>query len=122
MSDIVFIAVLMLVICIASTIHQWPIWFRSLQAGRWPLAEGTLESGEVTVTSLGKGKESETARIAYSFSVEGEYYSGYCLEEIFNDSMSARKYAEELKGTKVFIRYDPQDPNHSVWRRRDQPF
>lgn len=122
MGDIVFIALLVFVVCIASTVRHWPMWLRSIRAGRWPLAEGILELGEVAVTSLGKGKESATARIGYSFSVEGEYYSGYCLEEIFNDSMSARRYAEELKGTKVFIRYDPQDPNHSVWRRRDQPF
>jgi hypothetical protein len=99
-----------------------PRWLRSLGAGRWPVAEGTLETGEVTVTSLGKGKESAIARVGYSFSIAGEYYSGYCLERIFNDSMSARKYVDEFKGRKVFIRYDPQNPNQSVWRRKDQPF
>jgi hypothetical protein len=68
----------------------------------------------VTATSLGKGKESATARVGDSFRVEGEYYPGYCLEAFFNDSMSARKYVDELKGRKVFIRYDPQTPNQSV--------
>ena len=55
-----------------------------------------------------------------SYSVNGEYYSGY-LERTFVWESSADKFVDGIKKQMVFVRYKPACPEQSVLLRDDQP-
>ncbi len=59
------------------------------------------------------------ARIDYSYSVNGEYYSGY-FEKIFLRERSADRFVATMKGQAVFVRANPHRPERSVLRAEDQ--
>jgi hypothetical protein len=91
----------------------------SLVAQGWPSNHGTIEFGSV--------QEQRTryftyyiARIDYSYSVNGEYFSGY-KEKLFFRESSADKFVAPMKGLMVFVRANPQKPQRSALLPRDQP-
>lgn len=60
------------------------------------------------------------ARIDYSYSVNGEYYSGYHQRLFFLES-SADRFVAALKGQMVFVRSNPNHPERSALLKQDQP-
>jgi hypothetical protein len=59
------------------------------------------------------------AQLAYSYSVDGDYFSGFYEKFFFRES-SAQRFADELKGKPAFIRSKPQSPEISILLREDQ--
>jgi hypothetical protein len=80
-------------------------------ADSWPTTRGTIESLNV--------KEVRTRSThyfaldgAYSYSIDGEYYSGR-FSKNFETESEASDYAENLKGRPLFLRYKPADAGTS---------
>jgi hypothetical protein len=57
--------------------------------------------------------------MAYSYAVNGEYFSGYYEKRFFRES-SADKFAAELKRRPAFIRHKASSPEVSTLLREDQ--
>jgi hypothetical protein len=93
-------------------------WFRSYRAASWPLTEGRIESGAVSV-ERGRSGELATATITYSYHVEGEYYAGE-HKHLFSDEQRAWEYVDRAKGRIVQVRYHPRKLEASMLRPQDQ--
>ena len=68
---------------------------------------------------MAKAKGSGIAQMAYSWAVNGEYYSGD-YEKMFFRERSAQKFADELKGRPAFIRPKASAPEASTLLPEDQ--
>jgi hypothetical protein len=85
------------------SVRQWPEWFRRARSANWPTVLGIVETGEVSTirgrrNAFGPGTEEATAKVGYSYTLDGEYYSGYHTRA-FNDEQKAWSYVDALKGT-----------------------
>ena len=92
---------------------------KALLARRWLTHQGTIEFGSVEERRA-RYKNLYIARIDYSYSVNGEYYSGY-MERLCFLERSADKFVASMKGQMVFIRSNPNHPERSVLLQQDQP-
>jgi hypothetical protein len=92
---------------------------KSLLARGWLIHQGTVEFGSVEVRRS-RYKDFYTARLDYSYTVNGEYYSGY-LERLFFIESSADRFVASMKGQIVFVRSNPSRPERSALLRDDQP-
>jgi hypothetical protein len=90
-----------------------------LVAGGWTTGQGTIEFGSVEERRTRYGSY-YVARIDYSYSVNGEYFSGY-LERVFVWESSADKFVAAMKGHSVFVRSNPNNPERSALLKEDQP-
>jgi hypothetical protein len=83
------------------------------KATKWPLAEGTIESGQMEVVA-GGGRSPKVSLpvFAFSYQVQGQYYSGrFALLPYIaaiDDSFISR-----MIGRKLQVRHDPLRP--PVW-------
>ena len=59
-----------------------------------------------------------TAKLAYSYQLDGKYYSGYHTEE-FDDEQKAWSFVDALKGQSVQVSYNPRRPEASAIRNLD---
>ena len=96
-----------------------PAWqsFKGLSAQGWPTIQGRV--GAATVFSQAGIIPSHRARVAYTYIVNGEYYSGF-YEKAFLRKSSAESFATGLKGQMAFVRYEPSLPQRSTLLQRDQ--
>jgi hypothetical protein len=92
---------------------------KALLARGWLTHQGTIEFGSVEERRT-RYKNLYIARIDYSYSVNGEYYSGY-MERLFFLERSADKFVASMKGQMVFIRSNPNHPERSALLQQDQP-
>jgi len=120
--DGVFIVLILLVLGLLLSIKQWPEWFRRARSTHWPVALGTIEGGEVSTIRGRSGRtyratETATAKLGYSYQLNGTYYSGY-YTATFNDEQTAWSYVDSLKGQAVQVSYNPRSPAVSVLRRQ----
>ena len=92
---------------------------KALLARGWLTQQGTVEFGNVEVRRT-RYKNLYIARIDYSYSVNGEYYSGY-LERLFFLESSADRFVAAMKGQRVFVRSNPSRPERSALLQQDQP-
>ncbi|MGA9544797.1 MAG: DUF3592 domain-containing protein [Candidatus Sulfotelmatobacter sp.] len=92
---------------------------KSLLAGGWTTNQGTIEFVSVEQRRTRYGSY-YVARIDYSYSVNGEYFSGY-LERVFIWESSADKFVVAMKGQSVFVRSNPDHPERSALLKEDQP-
>jgi Protein of unknown function (DUF3592) len=92
---------------------------KNLLAGGWTTSQGTVEFGSVEERRTRYGSYYIT-RIDYSYSVNGEYYSGY-LERLFLRESSADRFVRAMKGQTVFVRSNPSHPERSALLKEDQP-
>lgn len=84
----------------------------------WMQLQGTVESTTVEVQKRGE-MVVQVARIAYSYSYEGEYYAGFYTKD-FVRQRSAEEFLESFpKGTTITIRSNPRRPGRSVMRDDD---
>jgi len=95
-------------------VKRLPDWFRSIRSARWPMVEGKIEA--LTVTTFA---EQSLARLAYSYLVDGERYSGYFTRQ-FADEQDAWDYVRPLKGWAIFVRHKPSNPAVPSVRIADQ--
>jgi hypothetical protein len=107
----IFLAVLV------SAAIAWYLWQKRTDS--WPLTHARIESVNVSaVRSLNRDaigtREICTAEICYSYSVAGEFYSGYWTQ-YFSDEQEAWDSVGPLKGREVSVHYDPRHPEHSVF-------
>ena len=92
---------------------------KALLARGWLTYQGTVEFGNVEVRRT-RYKNLYIARIDYSYSVNGEYYSGH-LERLFFLESSADRFVASMKGQMVFVRSHPNRPERSALLKQDQP-
>ncbi len=118
------VTVLILIVVFATTVavsFRALLWRRlkTLGARSWPLSQGKIEFGTVIQQRTRYGSY-YLAQMAYSYAVDGEYYSGY-YERIFLRESSAQKFADELKGKPAFVRHKASSAEVSTLLREDQP-
>ena len=94
-------------------------YVKSLLARGWMTQHGMVEFGSVEERRT-RYKNYYAARIDYSYSVNGEYYSGY-LERLFLRASSADKFVAAMKSQMVFVRSNPNRPERSALLKQDQP-
>jgi hypothetical protein len=97
-------------------VRRLPGRFRSMRSANWPMKQGTVERINVNVffgQALGE--------LAYSYAVEGERYSGYCLLQFANEE-DAWNSLDPLKGQSIWVRYMLGNPALSAVRSADQSF
>jgi hypothetical protein len=94
-------------------------YLKRLLAGGWATSQGTVELGSVEEHRTRYGRY-YIARIDYSYSVNGEYYSGDFQRLFFRES-SADRFVGNLKGQMVFVRSNPNHPDRSALLKEDQP-
>jgi hypothetical protein len=91
---------------------------KALGARSWPTSQGKIEFGTV-IEHRTRYFSYYVTQMAYSYSVDGEYFSGYYEKMFFRES-SADKFAAELKGKPAFIRHKSNSPAVSTLLREDQ--
>jgi hypothetical protein len=95
------------------------LWKRWKTRGHphWPMAEGTVESYRAE-----EGRHSVTWFIVYSYSANGEYYSGEFGAQLpwMSATFRSEDTVEEMvkqsypRETKFPLRYNPEEPQWSV--------
>jgi hypothetical protein len=85
---------------------------RSKLAQAWPVMDGTVESAHVLVEGFGHTQR-VTPTVNYSFTVNGEYYSGAHVES------GESQFVYFPRGSRVLVHYKPSDPSMSFLDRED---
>ena len=88
---------------------------RERKGQSWPIVGGIVESAE-----MGSFNDQPRAEVTYSYSVNGEYYSGY-FERTFLRESSADRFVAAIKGQAIFLRTHPNRPERSASLAQDQP-
>jgi hypothetical protein len=90
-------------------------WHRRQRAGGWPVAEGRLESVEITKPSFSFTTKPGyyVAELGYSYSVAGTLQSGRYRRE-FPTEHEAEEFVRDLKGKPVAIHYNAIRPSRSA--------
>ena len=86
-------------------------WYRRQQVQGWPIAQGRIESVEVKPPQKRGGPA--RAELAYSYSLEGQYYSGYYNRE-FGSEDEGLEFVRDLKGKSVVVSYNPRNSAKSL--------
>lgn len=109
---------------IAILLAAWaiPVWrrFQRRQASGWPTVTGRIESVAVKpkkqflISATPRGRApAYTAELAYSYTLEGRYYSGYCQRE-FGREEEGREFVGDLQGRSAIVSYNPRNPSKSL--------
>jgi hypothetical protein len=70
---------------------------------------------------LSRAEGPARAELAYSYSLEGHYYSGYYQRE-FGSEEDAWDFVRDLRGRSAFVSYNAQQPqSHSSSKMQSQP-
>jgi hypothetical protein len=91
------------------------------RAKTWPYVYGTIQYAQAA--TIGEGKNAYwIGELAYSYIVDGEYYSGFCQLPASNED-EAWNAVRGWKDRKVIVHYRPQYPSTSVLvvEEQDQP-
>jgi hypothetical protein len=91
---------------------------KKLNARSWPICQGRIEFGTV-IEHRTRYFSYYSGQLSYSYSVSGEYYSGFHDKLFFRES-SAERFIAELKGKPTFVRHKPSNPEVSTILREDQ--
>lgn len=98
----------------AAVLEVWLRPFRRWSLRRaqsWPVAQAHVESASVSQAKAGEYSTCYKGEIAYSYTVDGEYYSGYHART-FDREEEAWAFVEALKGKTILVNYSPG--NHEV--------
>jgi hypothetical protein len=95
-------------------------WLKRRRAAGWPIADGRIESTEVTKPnfSFTTKRGYYVARLGYSYSVAGSSHSGLYKRE-FPIQPAADDFVRDLKGKAVAVRYNPDKPSQSMVLEHD---
>jgi len=95
-------------------------WFQRQRAQGWPTVQGRIESVEVKKTkpflistSPRGGRLLYTAELAYSYTLEGHYYSGYYQRE-FASEEEGWEFVRDLQGRSTMVSYSPRNASKSL--------
>jgi hypothetical protein len=77
----------------------------------WPVSEASVEDVQVREVRT-RHNHYFVAELAYSYVVNGEYYSGRSTRDFAKES-DASDYASHARGAKTIVRYNPQHPYRS---------
>jgi hypothetical protein len=91
---------------------------KAFGARSWPISQGRIESGRV-VAQDARYFTYYVAQLAYSYSVSGEYYSGFYEKTFFREG-SAQMFVDTLKGMPAFVRHKANSHHVSALLREDQ--
>ncbi len=89
------------------------VWYRRRGARYWPMTYGKVEYGMTTDV------EGWKTNLMYSYSVQGEFYSGVFPLQVRNET-AADEQVNKWKEQNLAVRYSPRDPAISVVRMEDQ--
>jgi hypothetical protein len=93
---------------------EWRRQLRSVEeAGTWPIAEATIESGALEGTTEGRAV---LPTFAFSYHIAGEYHSGRFGLIPFNTDL--QPLIDKMIGRKLQVRYNPLRPE--VWFIADE--
>lgn len=89
-------------------------WFRRKRAASWPIAEGRIESIEITKPrfSLSTKRGYYVAELGYSYSVAGTPHWGR-NRRAFPTEAEAAEFGRDLQGKPVAVHYDANAPLNS---------
>jgi hypothetical protein len=86
---------------------------RRRRSESWPMLPARVERAEVHNEDTGY-----SVTLDYSYQVNGEFFSGF-----YEKRFKWRRFAEEFetmnRGQQLFVRYDPEKPEISVLRDKD---
>jgi hypothetical protein len=107
--------------------RRLPEWLRSLHAEGWRIAQGSVETGDVTAMHTAvdgnlrflRAPELARASLGYCYNVDGTFYSGH-YSKAFMDEQKAWDFVHAWKGQTVMVRFHPDKPDVSVMRLNDQ--
>jgi hypothetical protein len=88
-------------------------WYRKRGARYWPMTYGKVEYG------LTGDLDGWKTSLMYSYSVQGEFYSGVLPLKVRNEA-AADEQVSKWKGQNLAVRYSPRDPAISAVRMEDQ--
>lgn len=90
-------------------------WLRRKRAAGWPVAEGRIESVEITKPSFSftTKRGYYVAELGYSYSVAGTPYSGRYRRE-FPTEHEAEEFVRDLKGKPVAVHCNSTSPSGSA--------
>jgi hypothetical protein len=90
-------------------------WLRRKRAAGWPVAEGRIESVEITKPSFSftTKRGYYVAELGYSYSVAGTPHSGRYRRE-FPTEHEADEFVRDLQGKAVAVHYKPGSPSSSA--------
>jgi hypothetical protein len=90
-------------------------WFRRKRAAGWPLAEGRIESVEITKPrfSFTTRRGYYVAELGYSYSVAGTHYSRRYNRELPTE-YEAEEFVRDLQGKPVAVHCNPATPSSSA--------
>lgn len=88
-------------------------WYKRRGSHHWPSVYGTVEYG------LTSDQDGWRANLVYSYSVNGNFYSGTHSLKARNES-HADELARTWKGRNLMVCYSPKNPALSVIRMQDQ--
>jgi hypothetical protein len=80
---------------------------REVEAKSWPSTEATIQSAEIETVDRGRSAV-ELPCFAFSYAVNGEYYSGRF--SLSRDDARLPAFLREMIDQKVTIKYDPKRP------------
>jgi hypothetical protein len=95
-------------------------WFRRQRAGGWPIAQGRIESVEITkpTFSFTTKRGYYVAELGYAYSIAGTPYSGHYRRE-FPTEHEAEEFVRDLKGKPVAIHCHSTRPSNSALLESD---
>ena len=90
-------------------------WFRRRQAAGWPIADGKIETTNVSKPnfSLTKKRGYYYAELRYSYSISGNVYSGVYKHELPTQA-AADDFVRDLNGKAIAVRYSLRRPSQSI--------
>jgi hypothetical protein len=91
---------------------------KKLNARSWPTCQGRIEFGTV-IEHRTRYFSYYSGQLSYSYSVSGEYYSGF-HDKLFFRASSAERFITELKGKPAFVRHKPNRADVSTILKEDQ--
>ena len=107
---------------IAALSIAFPFAVRVYQRRRsrdWPTTGGRIESTRVVVQQRGRHKVL-VGEVAYSYSVNGEYYAGFLTKDGGSEAKLEAWTSRFTVGQSVLIRYHPKRAEVSFLNERDQ--
>ena len=92
-------------------------WRKRASARNWPMVVGMVEQ-----TCVNEVNHNYFPALLYSYQVNGEFYSGqHQFSESRRNSDDALELAAPWVKKRIFVRYQPNDPQQSVYLPKD-PF
>ncbi len=101
-----------LYVLIAAAASWIAIWLKKRRSESWPMTPGRIETA-YTCDEYG-----HVAELGYSYSSNGDYYSGLYRRQ-FKTQSAADRFLDCVRNQQVMIRYQPDRPDNSILRERD---